>query len=251
MEDATMRKTNTSASVLLLALVVLGGCAGPEPSFRPADVDGGTTDRRDTDDPGEDDGLEGCRWIRSDGCGDPRPGDFDADGWLDGEDCDDLAHYVYPGAYEVRCNGVDEDCDGHDLCFADADADGWAADLDCDDRDAGRSPGLAEVWCNGIDEDCSGHDPCDHDRDGDSDITDCDDRDPVRYHDAVDAPCDGVDQDCDGSDCCDQDFDGDGYACRTDCNDRAQRVHPGADAPHGCYAEDRNCDGQIDGLDCL
>jgi hypothetical protein len=195
---------------------------------------------------------DGCHARYSGGqCADPLPGDHDGDGYPAGVDCDDNNNQVHPGAIEVRCNNVDEDCDGVDLCPPDRDGDGFSEDQgDCDDYDPGRNPRAVEIPCNGIDEDCSGSDTCDEDGDGDPSPHDCDDRDPRRYHGAKEISCDRIDQDCDGVDCCDNDEDGDGYACRDDCNDKDPSVHPGAPTPPGCYRTDRNCDGKVDGTDC-
>ncbi|MCB9694911.1 MAG: hypothetical protein H6736_24140 [Alphaproteobacteria bacterium] len=101
-------------------------------------------------------------------------------------DCDDTAADVHLEASEVVGDGVDQDCDGGDACYADADDDGHrtdavvlSADLDCDDvGEAGPSV------------------PSD----------DCDDAHADALPGGLEAgSCDdGVDQDCDGSiDCAD------------------------------------------------
>ncbi len=94
-----------------------------------------------------------------------------------GEDCDDGDEESYPGAPELPGDGVDQDCDGSDLCFRDLDGDGWGAPSalpgpdagcdvpgwssvggDCQDSGPGaasRHPGAPEA-CNGLDDDCDG-----------------------------------------------------------------------------------------------
>ena len=64
-------------------------------------------------------------------------------------DCDDADPLVNPGVEELTGDGVDGDCDGTEICFADADLDGFgaddgatvtSADLDCDDEGEGTTP---------------------------------------------------------------------------------------------------------------
>lgn len=241
-------KHHRTTLIVLTAAVALGSCANsPEPASDapdsdPEDAAGNTgVDQTQTD----------CMRWRASGCADPRPGDTDADGWLVGEDCDDYASYRHPGATEVECNGIDEDCDGVDTCVPDRDGDGDPDSSDCAPEDPAIGVLNADILCNGIDENCDGRDACDGDGDGDSNAIDCDDSDPLRGPSRTEIVCDGTDQDCVRGDCCDQDDDGDGYACRDDCNDGSQLVHPGAGTPLGCYVEDRNCDGVVDGTDCL
>ncbi|MFH1462936.1 MAG: MopE-related protein [Pseudomonadota bacterium] len=246
-------------------------------------------------------------------------------------DCDDDDATVHPGATEIVADGVDQDCDGGEICYLDADGDGYldtsmvtvaSADLDCsdpgeggaatpttdcDDADATVHPGATEGVADGLDQDCDGHELCfdDSDDDGyldttgdtrvssDTDCvdayegststptTDCDDADASVHPGATEVVADGVDQDCDGTELCYDDDDGDGYLdttgdtrtstdldCAdahegsastptTDCDDSDASVNPGAtevvgdgidedcDGTEVCYEDDDN-DGYLD-----
>ncbi len=54
--------------------------------------------------------------------------DADSDGFIDhhetdcpsGNDCDGTNASIMPGATEIECNGIDEDCSGYDLCSSNA-----------------------------------------------------------------------------------------------------------------------------------
>jgi hypothetical protein len=63
-------------------------------------------------------------------------------------DCDDAAPSVFPGATEVTADGVDQDCDGLEICFVDVDGDGLrpdetstvaSTDTDCADEGEGTA----------------------------------------------------------------------------------------------------------------
>ncbi|MFT5458748.1 MAG: hypothetical protein ACI9K2_005256, partial [Myxococcota bacterium] len=122
------------------------------------------------------DQLTGAAFVFMGGCP-----DRDRDGTCTADDCDDADATRYLGATEVIGDGVDQDCDGTELCLADADGDGTTApastlvslDTDCSDPGEG-----------------SASDP----------TGDCDDSDPLTYPGAPEVADDGVDQDCDGAD---------------------------------------------------
>ncbi len=86
---------------------------------------------------------------------------------------------IYTGAPEIVDNGIDENCDGNETCYADADGDSYRPDSgtvlsladmdctdpgeaetstppdDCDDEEFLVNPGASEVCDNGIDDNCN------------------------------------------------------------------------------------------------
>ena len=181
-------------------------------------------------------------------------GDADGDGYAWDVDCDDQKPTIHPGAFETIGDGIDENCDGHEVCFIDADGDGYgsaalgativSADLDCtdpgelsaktsgvvaldcDDGNAGVNPGATER-CNGVDDNCNGQTDESwlhiYYRDGDGD----------GYGDST-APT--------GQLCSPPT----GYVTNSlDCNDGKSAIHPGAAESPGDEI-DQNCDNHED-----
>lgn len=204
------------------------------------------------------DGFQPCRFSCPEGVG---------------ADCNDTDATIYPGAPDMYCgDGVDQDCDGVDLC-GDADGDGYdkcAAgtddpSCDCNDADENIYPGAPEMCGDGVDQSCDGMDDlCDRDGDGfpadreTGGTPDCDDTNPMVNPGAseVCTPDGGTsrDEDCDGlldelSTCAGPDVDGDGAedcsvspGATCDCNDCDPGVRPSAREICG-NGVDENCDG--------
>ncbi|MFM2163367.1 MAG: hypothetical protein RLZZ383_2879, partial [Pseudomonadota bacterium] len=111
-----------------------------------------------------------------------------------GTDCFDLppdGALVYPGAPEIAGSGIDENCDGRELCYLDQDRDGYGQNVtisstnlvclgsglsptndDCNDQPAPAAgpqihPGVSETAANGVDQDCDGFEDCYQDLDRD------------------------------------------------------------------------------------
>ena len=237
-------------------------------------------------------------------------------------DCNDNLSYVYPGALETIGDGIDADCNGNEICFADFDSDTFrsnsqipsidadcldsfealaSAGVDCNDSNPAIKPSAVELTGDGVDQNCDGRENCFADRDSDTyrsanllDIIDSADADCADSGEALstmagndcqdeifainpgatEIPGDSVDQDCSGSELCYRDRDGDGYrtdetfaspntSCNDpgeafasdtagDCNDLVASIFPGAteviadgidqDCSGGetCYTDDDN-----------
>ncbi|MCB9792357.1 MAG: putative metal-binding motif-containing protein [Alphaproteobacteria bacterium] len=180
---------------------------------------------------------------------------------LDNRDCDDSDALIHPNGAESPADGVDQNCDGDELCYTDSDGDGFgdsntqtrsgslvcdAASLgyaddndDCDDSDASVNPDGVEGVADGVDQDCDGDELCYTDGDGDGygdsalrtragsvvcddasngyadDADDCDDTNAGANPGEAEIIADGVDQDCDGDEDCYLDNDEDGFGSST------------------------------------
>ena len=171
-------------------------------------------------------------------------GDLEAPtGGVSGSDCNDGDALMYPSALETVGDGVDQDCDGVDLCFVDEDFDGFggsdivvgsvatSADVsnpteqscfffgmadnqdDCDDDSIYTFPGAAwldsQTLCmRDLDGDGFGSSTVSNGVDAGSD---CDDTDIFFHPNAYEMIADGIDQNCDGVDACYFDGDEDGF----------------------------------------
>jgi len=86
------------------ALILLAGaCVDPWPLGSPAPIPLPTDDDDARDDETMDDDDVG-------------PTDGDGDGVDSDEDCDDEDETIFPGAHDVLCDDIDQDCSGTDRC---------------------------------------------------------------------------------------------------------------------------------------
>ncbi|MEM9864515.1 MAG: hypothetical protein AAF938_23145 [Myxococcota bacterium] len=133
-------------------------------------------------------------------------GDFDCDGVLPDDDCDDTNPMLGARAQDMDCDGAltADDCNDMDGTVGaqseDMDCDGALTADDCDDMDAASTTRAEDMDCDGVlaAEDCDDMDPDsitradDGDCDGVSPRIDCDDSDPAIGATFADADCDGV-----------------------------------------------------------
>jgi hypothetical protein len=188
-----------------------------------------------------------------------------------GDDCNDAAVAVHPGASEVP-NGIDDDCDGdtdEGTGMTDDDHDGFAEVAgDCNDDNNRIYPGAPEDGGtgtgapDGLDNDCDtivdeGTTAYDDDGDGFCETApcvgpgvlggDCADANPSRNPGRREVCGNAIDDDCDGTtDVVDNDGDGatDAACGGADCDDSDPSVRPGLTEVRD--AKDNDCDGSYD-----
>lgn len=183
--------------------------------------------------------------------------DFDGDGFTACNDCNDTAFGVNSDATELPGDGVDQDCDGEELCYIDGDDDGYRLDpettfatvniscdgtlevpaggpADCDDADAAVSPGAAEIVGDELDQDCDGTELCFVDADFDSYPADG----VATIVSSDDALCDAAGEATAAA-----------LAVGADCADDDPARYPGAPEEDCGDSVDYNCDGSSGTVD--
>ena len=146
-------------------------CSGGDEACNLPGFEGICTSTVDSDGDGVIDVLDNCPGVEN-----SDQTDNDGDGYGAKCDCNDDDSSIHPGAYEIPGDGIDQDCDGEEVCYQDYDEDGYgdlaniiasfdgdcddpgesAIGTDCNDADHTVHPGAQEVCGDGKDNDCNG-----------------------------------------------------------------------------------------------
>jgi hypothetical protein len=169
-------------------------------------------------------------------------------------DCHDGNASMYPGATEIIGDGIDQNCNAMEVCYADVDNDGYrpnstatvtSSDMDCadageavstdpatdcNDNDFNLNPGMIDI-CNGLDDNCDGF---------------VDEGSTTTYYRDFDN--DGFGNDISGTiQACTAPM---GYvANNADCNDSDSGINPSASEICDGADVDENCNGVADDAD--
>lgn len=146
-----------------------------------------------------------------------------------GTDCNDADAAIRRGAAEIAGDGIDQDCDGAEVCFWDEDRDGYRT---------AATRASADLTCSTAESEASAAQPLD-----------CNDASAAIHAGASEMVGDGIDQNCDGGEVCFRDADGDGFradaavtSADTDCADPGEAyASAGLDC---CDADARAYPGQ-------
>lgn len=160
-------------------------------------------------------------------------------------DCNDADATVYPAATEIVGDGIDQNCDGCDLCYVDNDNDNYG-------NTSMLTINVCGTTCLAANNAAPNH-------------SDCNDADAQVHPGATEFVADGVDQNCDACDVCYVDADNDNYGTSatvvinglncsaatnaspygsSDCDDNDATIYPSA--PEICDGIDNNCEGHVD-----
>ncbi|MFH1474173.1 MAG: MopE-related protein [Candidatus Aenigmatarchaeota archaeon] len=188
--------------------------------------------------------------------------DDDDDGYGD-DDCDDTDPAINPGAEEVCCDEIDNDCDGNvdedcecsidedcndeNACTIDQCVDGFCTYINAENNtvcDDGNSSTVNDICTLGL---CNGEDDDDGDTYGDDD---CDDSNSEVNPGATEVCTDSIDNDCDDLVDCDDDSCSGNAACVPSTPSLGGGVFIGGGTGPNIYCGDDKCESVEDCSKC-